>query len=299
MARCRTFLLLSLLAIAPLALAAPAAGQGALVTAQLDAFTEEIWWEGLAPTGFRHFGVLPPGASTRVSFTLPADGPFYVVGFCDEHCRAMELSVLNTNGAVLASGREWNDHPFVEHQGLRGETFTLEIMMLECREGWEDVVCEFGVSLYMAEEALDPSLALGVEVDPHHGRVSLTAGFAPDPFTRAVEGWGEIPNPVSGCAGWIGVGPDLELNYTQGIYDLFFYAVAEGEGDLNLLVQTPEGEWLCDDDSLGSLNPVIAISSPPSGTYRIWVGSYHANDDPLGFEDGVPATLYISEIDPR
>ncbi|UJR78968.1 hypothetical protein [Sandaracinus amylolyticus] len=63
------------------------------------------------------------------------------------------------------------------------------------------------------------------------------------------------------------------------------------EGDTTLLVQTADGEWLCNDDFDG-LQPAIARTFAP-GPLRVWVGTWDAEDA------GAPYELAVStELDP-
>jgi hypothetical protein len=95
------------------------------------------------------------------------------------------------------------------------------------------------------------------------------------------------PRPhESGCEGSVSAAPDLQLNFEAGILDLTIKAMASE--DTTLLVKTPGGQWLCDDDSGGDLNPMVTISAPSDGRYDIWVGTYN--------DDMVQSTLQISEL---
>src|SRR5690606_4508404 len=60
------------------------------------------------------------------------------------------------------------------------------------------------------------------------------------------------------------------------------------DSDTTLVVNGPDGLWYCDDDSNGGLNPQVTFSSPRSGTYHIWVGTFNGGM--------TSATLYISEV---
>jgi hypothetical protein len=61
---------------------------------------------------------------------------------------------------------------------------------------------------------------------------------------------------------WTGAAPFVET---------FFVS----DSDPTLMVLTPDGRLLCNDDANEDLlDPVIEISEPVTGTYRIWVGSY-------------------------
>src|SRR5690606_10515749 len=95
-------------------------------------------------------------------------------------------------------------------------------------------------------------------------------------------------NPA--CRGYIYGVPDLRLNYTAGSWPL--YISAQSSSDATIVVLDPNGNWICDDDSAGSLNPVVAFRAPTSGAYRIWVGTY-------GSGALLDATLSISELGPQ
>jgi hypothetical protein len=125
-------------------------------------------------------------------------------------------------------------------------------------------------------------------LDPNYGEVDLETGFTPDPWTRSILAGGSVPASAaeSGCEGSVSAAPDLKLNFEAGEFDLTIRARA-GE-DTTLLVNTPGGQWLCDDDSGGDLDPMVLISDPQSGRYDIWLGAYG--------DKMVQSTLEISEL---
>ena len=69
---------------------------------------------------------------------------------------------------------------------------------------------------------------------------------------------------------------------------LSFYA--ESESDTVLLINDPDGEWYCNDDYSDELGLASGLdfSSPQSGVYDIWVGSYE--------DEFSSATLYVTEL---
>jgi hypothetical protein len=71
---------------------------------------------------------------------------------------------------------------------------------------------------------------------------------------------------------------------------LSFYV--EARDDTVLLVNTPDGEWHCNDDYSG-LNPALTFEAPQEGQYDIWVGTYSATNG-----DYPPATLAVTQSDP-
>jgi hypothetical protein len=66
----------------------------------------------------------------------------------------------------------------------------------------------------------------------------------------------------------------------------------EARDDTVLLVNTPDGEWHCNDDYSG-LNPALTFEAPQEGQYDIWVGTYSATNG-----DYPPATLAVTQSDP-
>jgi S1-C subfamily serine protease len=133
---------------------------------------------------------------------------------------------------------------------------------------------------------------LDVSEAPTFGTVSLAAGFTPDPHTVEMLSGGEVEANYlgGGCTGYAAVAPDYRLNWSGDSDELrVFYAAADGS-DTTLLINLPDGEWVCDDDSDSGLDPLIEIQDPLEGQYDIWVASYSAGD----FIDG---TLHITELD--
>ena len=134
-----------------------------------------------------------------------------------------------------------------------------------------------------AAVAQDPSLPA------NFGAIRLTAGFDPDPHVVEVVAGGEInaysdtPLPAE-CVGNISDAPDFEVTYDAGSLPLAFRVVSKS--DTTLLVNDPDGEWSCDDDSFGDGDPQVVFRKPKSGTYDVWIGV---------FGDTADATLGITE----
>lgn len=132
--------------------------------------------------------------------------------------------------------------------------------------------------------------AAGIDVGaaPVYGDVNLTAGFTPDPYTVSVTpgGSNEASSVNASCTGQVGSAPDVDLYYTPGSLPLYIYV--ESNDDTTLLINTPDGEWICDDDSGSGLNPGISFKAPGSGLYDIWIGRFG--------DAGGSATLNISEV---
>ena len=127
-------------------------------------------------------------------------------------------------------------------------------------------------------------------LDPRFGRIELAQNFSPDPRNVEVRAGGEIDVDVGTCStGYVSDAASVELRYNGSGSALHIYA-RSGE-DTTLLINTPSGEWLCDDDSLGNSNPVVSIPAAAQGVYDIWVGTYNG--------DEARATLSISTTAPK
>lgn len=125
---------------------------------------------------------------------------------------------------------------------------------------------------------------------PSFGSTSLEAGFTPDPYTVSLSSGGNIEadNLGGDCAGYIADAPDYRLNYDAGSLSLTISVSASV--DTTLVINTPNGNWVCDDDSGGNLDPKVTFSKPSSGQYDIWVGTY-------GNSSMEPAVLQFTELD--
>lgn len=126
--------------------------------------------------------------------------------------------------------------------------------------------------------------------DPTYGDVSLDAGFTPDPWEMDLTAGGSISVDKGSCSyGEVADDPDVDLYWDGSGSTLYIYVIA-GD-DTTLLVNMPNSDWRCDDDSYGDGDPILEIPKAPDGLYDIWVGTYA--------EEMISATLYISELDPR
>ncbi len=133
-------------------------------------------------------------------------------------------------------------------------------------------------------EALDPSL------DSNYGEATLDAGFLPDPYVIDILAGGDLAAEYSAdsmCWGYVTAAPDFELDFNAG--DMPLFISAESDADTTIIINTPDGEWACNDDQVG-LNPGVMFESPQSGVYDIWVGTYWDGE-------AAEARLEISEMD--
>ncbi|MDZ7755776.1 serine/threonine-protein kinase [Rhodohalobacter sp.] len=124
-----------------------------------------------------------------------------------------------------------------------------------------------------------------IGAEPIGGDISLEAGFSPDPYTQSITLSGSYDLSEMGYTGMVTTEPTFDLYYTPGSYPLTIKA--ESDMDTVILINTPGGEWIYNDDFDGA-NPGVVFENPEDGLYNIWIGTY-------GIEIG-SATLTITEI---
>ena len=129
--------------------------------------------------------------------------------------------------------------------------------------------------------------------NPSFGEVSLISGFEPDPHTVSIYAGGSVDLSASrlvDCVGFVSDAPDYRVVYDSDNQQRSLSFYAESESDTVLLVNDPDGEWYCNDDYSDELGLASGLdfSSPQSGVYDIWVGSYE--------DEFSSATLYVTEL---
>jgi hypothetical protein len=124
---------------------------------------------------------------------------------------------------------------------------------------------------------------------PIWGNVTILAPFVIDPYVATIGIGGTVDVSTSGvgdgCLGFTDALPSFIFNLNGTTPALTFALLADE--DATLVVSKPDGTYSCDDDSGGSLNPLLTISNATAGAYAIWAGRYS--------QDTGLAYLFISE----
>jgi len=139
-------------------------------------------------------------------------------------------------------------------------------------------------------ENFTENTVLDWSLESNYGGIDLAGGFQPDPYLVDLAAGGTLEARYAAdqsCRGFVTEAPDFELTFEPGTLDLFISAVSDS--DTTLVINDPSGNWVCDDDSAGSLNPGIRFENPVGGVYDIWVGTYR--NGPVA-----DAQLAISEL---
>jgi hypothetical protein len=114
---------------------------------------------------------------------------------------------------------------------------------------------------------------------PTFGAITLRGNFVLDPFVLSVIGGGVFPasDLNADCSGFVPPNPTISLTLTGDPTEnlrLFTYS----DSDPVLVVKTPSGEFLCNDDTSSLVvDPSVEIASAEAGTYAIWVGAFAQN----------------------
>jgi hypothetical protein len=121
--------------------------------------------------------------------------------------------------------------------------------------------------------------SLDFSLDPQYGSFNLKENFSPDPFIVSGISGGDMDVKEIGlgteCFGFASQAPDFRLNWTGSTTNLKIkFEANEGGEDTILIINTPSGEWLCNDDATeDTLNPTIDLTGQEEGQYDIWVAS--------------------------
>ena len=165
---------------------------------------------------------------------------------------------------------------------------------------------KFSCLLTAATAAILPfaAQAQDTNAEPNFETVNLEAGFANDPYVVNMQSGGSTEASTLGdsCSGFIANSPDVRLNYKAGTLPL--YISATSTDDTTLVVHAPDGQWYCNDDDAGDLNPLVTFDAPRSGQYTIWVGTYadanmHAAQLNISEIASAAADYEGTDIDPR
>jgi hypothetical protein len=114
--------------------------------------------------------------------------------------------------------------------------------------------------------------------------INPEAGLPLDPFIISLQAGGPVDATTVApeCKGFVAKNPAVSVDY-KGKADLlkvFFYS----DGDPVLLIQTPDGKFVCNDNTNPALlDPTVTLVKPAQGRYNIWLGSALKGDLIPGF----------------
>ena len=263
------------------ALAAPAMEESPTVAPQEPPATEEQVSEPAstdaekaqpAATGYQSYVAVMPAASgggTRVM----------VLRLFDDGTLTWQTQFQNGEPAIVEVGTWTGNADGTLTVNVTGQTDRVydapNVIVFQQTDGML-VATQYDQNLYGSEGLQLRSVkdvAAGVEASLF--TLDLAAGFPLDPTFMSVNAGGAVPADLlgPGCTGFVNTEPVVTLNWTGATDFLKVFFVSND--DPTLVVLTPDGQALCNDDANSRLlDPVVQISNPVTGTYRIWAGSY-------------------------
>jgi len=117
--------------------------------------------------------------------------------------------------------------------------------------------------------------------------MNLAPGFTPSMMTAtgSADGITNASSLDANCHGQIPIVPQHVLNVTAAIPNLTLLVHAPEPADTTLVVRTPTGTYLCNDDTTG-YDPAISGAFAP-GTYEVFVGAYSSDSRGIAYQLGV------------
>ena len=114
--------------------------------------------------------------------------------------------------------------------------------------------------------------------------INPEAGLPLDPFIISLQAGGptEAGAAAKGCKGFVTKDPAVTVDFKgkAELLKVFFYS----DGDPVLLLQTPDGKFICNDNTNPALlDPTVTLTKPAQGRYNIWLGSALKGDLIPGF----------------
>ncbi len=114
--------------------------------------------------------------------------------------------------------------------------------------------------------------------------VNLQAGYIMDPYLLPVIGKSEkaATDFQKGCNGFTSAAPNVVVNWAGATDQLSFFIY--GDADAVLVIQQPDGSFLCNDDAgLNTTDPLVKIANPAPGSYKVFAGTAAKDAPALGF----------------
>ncbi len=237
-----------------------------------DAATAEAEKEPASTVGYQTFVSVMPAASgggTRVmGLRLFEDGTLaWDTQFHNGEPPIEEIGTWteNSDGTITATVTGRPDMTYDEP----------DVVVFQSEDGTL-VAVEYDESMYGSEGLELTSVRdVAASVEASLFTLDLAAGFPLDPTFMSVNAGGAVPASLLGaeCSGFVNEVPVVTVNWSgqADFVEVFFVS----NDDPTLVVLTPDGQVLCNDDAGDHLlDPVVEINNPVEGAYRIWTGSY-------------------------
>lgn len=212
-----------------------------------------------------------------------ADAPDYVLEFRGDGRMPLDLTVNSTedttlvvvdpNGAVFCNDDDFDLNPGLYLNNPVSGDYAVWVGTFSPIQN--DFYPEAQLTIATEAGTSTPSPNNGsfdVFAAPTFGRVDLgsdlSAGHA---ITLQAGGFTDAFTVNQTCNGWVADVPDYVIGYAGSRTPM--HIAAQSDADTTLVVITPDGQVLCNDDDI-DLNPGITINNPGPGDYTVYVGTY-------------------------
>lgn len=120
------------------------------------------------------------------------------------------------------------------------------------------------------------------DLPPNYGSFSVDADDVSTAREFKMIAGGSVPADIAAsdaCGGYVTSQPDFLIDWTPNA-DGFLRMYALSGSDTTLVVQSPSGDFYCDDDSFNGMNPRIDFQESEAGEYAVWVGVFYSEERP-------------------
>ena len=270
-------------------------------------------------TGYGAFGDLNGDGAEDAAIVLTTDsggsGTFYeLAAVVDQDGEYVNVATALLGDRVLINDLAIEDGVILVDMMVQGPD---DPMCCPTQRTLRSYVLE-GDALTMTEEVAVPAekTAEGVfqpDADPLAATLTLggTGNFWLDPTLVSILGGVAAGTPVkastlgANCSGSIAERPDAVLEWAQDDTVKTLRIFMLSLGDPTLVVVTPSGDVLCNDDySPLVADPYLSIDAPEAGRYAIYAGSFEDAAVAPGFlvvtsQDLNPAVMDLAQMFPR
>lgn len=208
---------------------------------------------GLTLLGEIEVGALQAGRQMTFPVQLESGVEYTIVGICDEDCTDLDLALLDSDGTELESDYLVDAEPVLSFTADGSGWYDVRLDMVTC----SIEPCSYAVGVF--EGAMEGDFGV-----PGESMEERLDSFRAD---LSAEGYTEIGSPVSGS---LDEGQELRFPVSiQGGLEYEFVGVCDNDCEnLDLILYGPSGEEI-DADILPDAFPIITLSQPPAGEYRM------------------------------
>jgi hypothetical protein len=253
----------------------PTAESQASVDDRLAGYAELVQKEGFSRVTAYQDGMLREGNDSRFSVDLQSGVEYRIIGYCDEDCEDLDLTLYDPFGDLIESDILMDAAPLLSFTASSNGRFEVEVSMVTCTLE----PCGFGVGVFGQghEGAVDEEWNLDELLD--FGGVSeqleaLEAAWVEDGYGRA----GSI------VSGWLDEDEE-EVHYLDlrsgTDYEIMGVCDTDCE-DLDLSLYDSSGD-LVDEDLLMDDFPMLEFIGPRDGEFRLEVGMVTCTVEPCEY----------------